>query len=182
MHALMRRLVVDFQTRQPKVSIDLRSGGSTKAITEFLEPPQPGRIVVKEERAKQALLVSSSRELTDSEMKQFSAQRGYEPLIMPIAVDAVALYVHKDNPLPGLTLDQADAIFSTDRRRGLKKDIGLWGDLAMDNGWEQARIQLYGPKVRNESFLSGACNGWRGVQADCAGSSRCRVSDSGIES
>ena len=149
MHALMRRLVVDFQTRQPKVSIDLRSGGSTKAITEFLEPPQPGRIVVKEERAKQALLVSSSRELTDSEMKQFSAQRGYEPLIMPIAVDAVALYVHKDNPLPGLTLDQADAIFSTDRRRGLKKDIGLWGDLAMDNGWEQARIQLYGRDRRS---------------------------------
>ena len=144
MHALMRRLVLDFQARQPKVSIDLRSGGSTKAITEFLEPPQPGRIVVKEDRAKQALLISSSRELMDSEVKQFSTQRGYEPLIIPIAVDAVALYVHKDNPLPGLTLDQADAIFSTDRRRGLKKEVALWGDLTLENGWERAPIQLYG--------------------------------------
>ena len=144
MHALMRRLVLDFQARQPKVSIDLRSGGSTKAITEFLEPPQPGRIVVKEERAKQTLLVSSSRTLTDSETKQFSAQRGYEPLTIPIAVDAVALYVHKDNPLAGLTLDQVDAIFSTDRRRGYKIDIASWGDLALGNGWTAAPIQLHG--------------------------------------
>ena len=144
MHALMRRLVSDFQARQPKVSIDLRSGGSSKAIIEFLEPPQPGRIVVKEERAKQALLVSSSRELTDSEVKQFSAQRGYEPLTIPIAVDAVALYVHKDNPLSGLTLGQVDAIFSTDRRRGHTQDVVFWGDLALVNGWTTAPIQLHG--------------------------------------
>ncbi len=144
MHALMRRLVLVFQSRQPKVTIDLKSGGSTKAITEFLEPPQPGRIVVKEERAKQALLVSSSRELMDSEVKQFSTQRGYEPLTIPIAVDAVALYVHKDNPLTGLTLDQADAIFSTARHRGYKKDVAVWGDLALGNGWTAAPIQLYG--------------------------------------
>jgi phosphate transport system substrate-binding protein len=144
MHALMRRLVADFQARQPKVSIELRSGGSTKAITEFLEPPQPGRIVVKEERAKQVLLVTSSRELMDSEVKRFSAPRGYEPLTIPIAVDAVALYVHKDNPLPGLTLDQADAIFSTDRRRGYKQDLASWGALGLGNGWTTAPIQLHG--------------------------------------
>jgi phosphate transport system substrate-binding protein len=52
--------------------------------------------------------------------QQFSAARGYEPLAVPIAIDAVALYVHKDNPLTGLTLDQADAIFSTARQRGYK--------------------------------------------------------------
>jgi phosphate transport system substrate-binding protein len=144
MHALMRRLVVDFQTRQPKVAIDLRSGGSTKGITEFIEAPQPGRIVVAEERAKQALLVSSSRELIDAEVKKFASQRGYEPLAIPIAVDAVALYVHKDNPLKGLTLDQVDAIFSTARHRGHKQDLATWGDLGLSNGWEKAPIQLYG--------------------------------------
>ncbi len=144
MHALMRRLVLDFQSRQPKVSVDLKAGGSAKAIAEFLDAPQPGRIVIKEDRAKQALLVSSSRELTDSEIKQFASQRGYEPLVMPIAVDAVALYVHKDNPLTGLTLDQVDAIFSTGRQRGYKKPVATWGDLALDNGWSAAPIQLYG--------------------------------------
>ncbi|MCC2642950.1 MAG: putative Phosphate transporter, periplasmic phosphate-binding protein [Nitrospira sp.] len=144
MHALMRRLVLDFQSRQPKIAIDLKSGGSTKAIAEFLLPPQPGRIVVKEERAKQSLLVSSSRELMDSEMKQFSLQRGYEPLAIPIAVDAVALYVHKDNPLTGLTLAQADAVFSMARHRGYEQDIKSWGNLGLGNGWENAPIQLYG--------------------------------------
>ena len=144
MHALMRRLVSDFQARQPKIAIDLKSGGSAKAIAEFIEPPQPGRIVVKEERAKQILLVSSSRELLDTERKQFSAARGYEPLAVPIAIDAVALYVHKDNPLTGLTLDQADAIFSTARQRGYKKDIRVWGDLGLGQGWESAPIQSYG--------------------------------------
>lgn len=144
MHGLMRRLVLEFQSRQPKVAIDLRSGGSTKGIAEFLEAPQPGRIVVNEERAKQALLVSSSRELLDSEIKRFSSQRGYEPLAIPIAVDAVALYVHKDNPLPGLTLDQVDAVFSTTHHRGYKQDITTWGDLRLTGGWEKAEIRLYG--------------------------------------
>ncbi|HQY59519.1 MAG: substrate-binding domain-containing protein [Nitrospira sp.] len=144
MHALMRRLVSDFQSRQPKITIDLKAGGSAKAIAEFIEPPQPGRIVVKEERAKQILLVSSSRELLDAEKQKFSSARGYEPLAVPIAIDAVALYVHKDNPLTGLTLDQADAIFSTARQRGYKHDIRVWGDLGLDHGWETAPIQSYG--------------------------------------
>lgn len=144
MHALMRRLVSDFQVRQPKITVDLRSGGSTKAISEFVQAPQPGRIVIKEERSNQVVLVSSSRELMDSEVKEFSSQRGYEPLAIPIAVDAVALYVHKDNPLPGLTLDQVDAIFSTTHLRGYKKDIKAWGDLGLTNGWEKAQIHLYG--------------------------------------
>ena len=106
MHALMRRLVTDFQARQPKIAVDLKSGGSAKAIAEFIDPPQPSRIVVGEERAKQVLLVSSSRELLDSEINNLPL-----PVVMslavPIAVDAVALYVHKDNPVTGLTLDQA---------------------------------------------------------------------------
>ena len=149
MHALMRRLVTDFQARQPKIAVDLKSGGSAKAIAEFIEAPQPSRIVVKEERAKQVLLVSSSRELLDSEIKQFAAARGYEPLAVPIAVDAVALYVHKDNPVTGLTLDQADAIFSTGHLRGYKKDIKAWGDLGLGEGWETALIQAYGRDRRS---------------------------------
>ena len=100
--------------------------------------------MIKEERSNQVVLVSSSRELMDSEVKEFSSQRGYEPLAIPIAVDAVALYVHKDNPLPGLTLDQVDAIFSTTHLRGYKKDIKAWGDLGLTNGWEKAQIHLYG--------------------------------------
>jgi phosphate transport system substrate-binding protein len=144
MHALMRRLSLEFQSRQPNVAIDLRSGGSTKAISEFVEPLQRGQIAVKEERTNPPVLVSSSRELSESEVKRFKSHRGYDPLAIPIAVDAVALYVHKDNPLPGLTLDQVDAIFSTTHYRGYGKDLTTWGDLGLADGWEHAKIHLYG--------------------------------------
>lgn len=144
MSPLMTRLATEFQRRQPQVTINVKGGGSSKAVSEFLEPSIPGRIVLKEERPNHFLLLATSRELLDSEIKQFAAQHGYEPLAIPVAVDAVALYVHKDNPLPGLTLDQVDAIFSTTRNRGFKTGIKQWGQLGLANGWEKGEIQLHG--------------------------------------
>lgn len=144
MSPLMTRLATEFQRRQPQVTMSVKGGGSSKAVSEFLEPPTPGRIVLKEEQTNHFLLLATSRELLDSEIKQFASQHGYEPLAVPVAVDAVALYVHKDNPLPGLTLDQVDAIFSTTRKRGYKNEIKQWGQLGLGNGWEKGEIQLYG--------------------------------------
>lgn len=144
MSPLMTRLATEFQRRQPQVTMSVKGGGSSKAVSEFLEPLTPGRIVLKEERTNHFLLLATSRELLDSEIKQFASQHGYEPLAVPVAVDAVALYVHKDNPLPGLTLDQIDAIFSTTRKRGYKTEIKQWGQLGLANGWEKGEIQLYG--------------------------------------
>lgn len=144
MSPLMSRLAAEFQRRQPQVTINVKGGGSTKAVAEFLEPPTVGRIVLKEERTNQFLLLATSRELLDSETKQFVAQHGYEPLALPVAVDAVALYVHKDNPLAGLTLDQVDAMFSTTHTRGLKTDLKQWGQIGLSNGWEKSEIHLYG--------------------------------------
>ena len=64
-------------------------------------------------------------------------------------MDAVALYVHKDNPLPGLTLDQIDAMFSTGRKRGGQEALTRWGQLGLTDGWEKAPIQLYGRDRRS---------------------------------
>jgi phosphate transport system substrate-binding protein len=144
MHPLMTRLAAEFQRQQPNVSIEVRTGGSAKAITEFLEVPPVGQIALKEERSNQVVLVATSRRLLDAEVKRFASQHGYEPTAIPVAVDAVALYVHKDNPLPGLTLDQVDAIFSTTRLRGVQTPLTEWGQLGLANGWENAPIRLYG--------------------------------------
>jgi phosphate transport system substrate-binding protein len=151
MYPLLSRLSLEFQRRQPKVTIDVKGGGSTKAIEEFLQPPlrKTGKIVLSEERASQFWLLATSRELFDAEIKQFTLENGYEPLAVPVAVDAVALYVHKDNPLGGLTLDQIDAIFSTSRKRGAKEALTRWGQLGLSDGWEQAQIQLYGRDRRS---------------------------------
>lgn len=144
MHPLMTRLAAEFQRQQPKVSIEVRTGGSAKAISEFLDVPPVGQIALKEERSNQVVLVATSRRLLDTEVKRFSSQRGYEPTAIPVAVDAVALYVHKENPLRGLTLEQVDAIFSTTRLRGAATSLTEWGQLGLTNGWENAPIRLYG--------------------------------------
>jgi len=151
MYPLLSRLSLEFQRRQPKVSIDVKGGGSTKAVEEFLQPPlyKTGKIVLREERAGQFWLLATSRELFDAEIKAFVEENGYEPTAVPVAVDAVAIYVHKDNPLPGLTLDQIDAMFSTTRKRGGAAALSRWGELGLSDGWEQASIQLYGRDRRS---------------------------------
>ena len=151
MYPLLSRLSLEFQRRQPKVNVDVKGGGSTKGIEEFLQPPlyKTGKVVLHEERPNQFWLLASSRELFDAEIKQFVSENGYEPLAVPIAVDAVAVYAHKDNPLAGLTLDQVDAMFSTTRKRGAKTALNRWGQLGLSDGWEQAQIQLYGRDRRS---------------------------------
>jgi phosphate transport system substrate-binding protein len=146
MYPLLSRLSLEFQRRQSKVAIDVKGGGSTKAVAEFLQPPlsKTGKVMLPEERAGNFKLIATSRELFDAETKEFVAQNGYEPTAVPVAVDAVALYVHKDNPLTGLTLEQVDAMFSTTRNRGYKSPIKFWGELGLTEGWVKAPIQLYG--------------------------------------
>lgn len=146
MHLLLTRLSMEFQRRQPKVTIDVRGGGSTKAIAELLQPPlnKVGKVMWPEDRAVNFKMMASSRELSETEVNEFVAQHGYGPTVVPVAVDAVALYVHKDNLLPGLTLDQVDAMFSTTRNRGYTSPVTQWGQLGLSDEWEKAPIQLYG--------------------------------------
>jgi phosphate transport system substrate-binding protein len=146
MYPLLSRLSLEFKHRQPKVNVDVKGGGSTQAISEFLQPPmsKTGRVAIFEERSKHFSFISTSRELFDSEVKEFVSQHGYEPLAVPVAVDAVAIYAHKDNPLAGLTLEQVDAMFSTTRNRGYKTAITQWGQLGLPAEWNNAAIQLYG--------------------------------------
>ena len=161
MYPLLSRLSLEFQRHQPKVGIDVKGGGSTKAIAEFLQPPlgRTGKVMLLEERASNFTMIASSRELFDAEIKEFADQNGYEPTAVPVAVDAVALYVHKDNPLSGLTLEQVDAMFSTTRNSGYKTAITQWGHLGLTNGWERAAIQLYGRdrKSGTRAFFQDHC-------------------------
>jgi phosphate transport system substrate-binding protein len=163
MYPLLNRLSMEFQRRQPKVGMEVKGGGSTKAIAEFLQPPlsKTGKVMLLEERAKFFPLITTSRELFDAEIKEFVEQHGYEPTAVPVAVDAVALYVHKDNPLSSLTLEQVDAMFSTTRKRGYKSAITQWGQLGLTEGWEKAPIQLYGRdrKSGTRAFFQEHCLG-----------------------
>lgn len=85
-----------------------------------------------------------SRQMKSKEEDAFEKRFGYKPSKMRVAVDALAVFVHKDNPLQSLTLKQLDAIFSKNRKGGYPKDIRTWGDLGVTGKWARKPISLYG--------------------------------------
>lgn len=95
----------------------------------------------------QVRLLSISRPLSKEEIDQFVERFGYKPIAIPVAMDAVAVYVHRDNPIKGMTLEQVDAVFSSTRKRGAAWDVRTWGDLGLTFEWEDRPIVAYG---RNE--------------------------------
>jgi phosphate transport system substrate-binding protein len=98
-------------------------------------------------------LLAASRPLTEKEIKAFVARFGYAPTAIPIAHDAVAVYVHRSNPLAGLTLQQADAIFSKTRKRGAEQELRFWGQLGLGTDLKQATIHTYGRDFRSSGTL-----------------------------
>ena len=85
-----------------------------------------------------------SRKMKDKEIEAFETRFGYRPTAIRVAIDALAVYVHKDNPIESLTIPQVDAIFSVTRRCGAAAGIERWGGLDMSGSWAGRVIQLYG--------------------------------------
>lgn len=85
-----------------------------------------------------------SREMKGQELDEFENRYGYPVTAMPTAVDMLAVYVNKDNPVEGMTLPQVDAIFSKTRRGGHGEDVTRWGQVGMTGAWANRPISLYG--------------------------------------
>jgi phosphate transport system substrate-binding protein len=77
------------------------------------------------------------------EIDAFEQKWGYKPRLVAVALDGLAVYVHKDNPIQSLTLQQVDGIFSSTRKRGAK-NINQWGDLGLTGEWANKPVSLYG--------------------------------------
>ena len=93
-----------------------------------------------------AQLGPMSRAMKATEMDAFEERFGYKPTEFRVALDALAVYVHKDNPIAdaGLSLEQVDAIFSKTRKGGHADDAVTWGDLGLTGEWADKPISLYG--------------------------------------
>lgn len=85
-----------------------------------------------------------SRDWKPTEIDAFKQRYGYAPTVIPTAIDMLAVFVHKDNPIQSLSLQQVDAIFSKNRNGGLPSEIRTWGDLGLDGEWKNRPISLYG--------------------------------------
>jgi len=130
MNNLMTLWAEGFAKVYPNVRVQVEGKGSSTA---------PPALI-----ARTAQLGPMSRPMKESERDQFEAKFGYKPTEIRTAVDGLAVYVHKDNPIQALTLPQVDAIFSKTRRLGYPQSIDTWGQLGLKGAWENRRISLYG--------------------------------------
>jgi phosphate transport system substrate-binding protein len=119
-----------FKGQYPNVKIEIEGKGSSTAPPALVEgTSQFGPM---------------SRPMKAKEIEAFEKKYGYKPSAFRVAVDSLAVYVHKDNPLECLTMQQVDAIFSKTRKGGASKDITTWGDLGLTGDWAAKPISLYG--------------------------------------
>jgi phosphate transport system substrate-binding protein len=127
---LMTLWAESFYKFYPNVKIQIEGKGSTTA---------PPALI-----AGTAQLGPMSRPMRGTEIDQFEKKFGYKPTPVRTAVDALAVFVNKDNPIKCLTMEQIDAIFSKSRRYGYKEDVKTWGQLALTGDWADRPISLYG--------------------------------------
>jgi phosphate transport system substrate-binding protein len=127
---LMTLWAEGFKAQYPNVKIEVEGKGSSTA---------PPALI-----AGTAQFGPMSRPMKPSEADEFEKKFGYKPTPISVAVDALAIFVHKDNPIQCLTLQQVDAVFSKTRKGGLDKDIASWGDLGLTGEWSAKPISLYG--------------------------------------
>jgi phosphate transport system substrate-binding protein len=93
-----------------------------------------------------------SRPMKAKEIDDFKKQFGYAPTALPTSIDMLAVYVHKDNPIKGLSMQQVDAIFSRTRKGGYAKDIKTWGDVGLEGEWKDRPIALYGRNAASGTY------------------------------
>lgn len=127
---LMTLWAEGFMAKYPNVKIEIEGKGSSTA---------PPALI-----AGTAQFGPMSREMKKAEIDEFEKKFGYKPAAIRGAVDALAVYVHKDNPIKCLSLQQVDAVFSKTRKGGMDKDLKTWGDLGLTGEWASRPISLYG--------------------------------------
>ena len=127
---LMTLWAEEYKRFYPNVNIQIQAAGSSTAPPALTEGTSN--------------LGPMSRKMKDGEMAAFEEKFGYKPTAIPVAIDALAIYVHKDNPISGMTIEQVDAVFSSTRKCGGESNISVWGDLNLIGDWAKRDIQMFG--------------------------------------
>ncbi len=138
MNNLMTLWAEGFKRFYPNVQIEIEGKGSSTA---------PAALV-----AGTAHFGPMSRPMKDKEIDEFEKKFGYKPVALGTAIDMLAVYVNKDNPIQGLSLPQVDAIFSKNRKGGYPKDIRTWGDVGLTGPWANLPISLYGRNAASGTY------------------------------
>ena len=119
-----------FKRFYPGVNVQIQTAGSGTAAPALTEGT--------------ATLGPMSRPMKPGEVAAFQQRYGYPPTRVPVAVDALSLFVHRDNPIRSIDLAALDAIFSSTRRCGASAAITTWGQLGLSGSWQDRKITLFG--------------------------------------
>lgn len=119
----------EFKKQYPNVAIQIQAAGSATAPPALTEGT--------------ATIGPMSRQMKSEEIEAFEAKHGYKPTAIPVAVDALAIFVHKDNPIQSISLQEIDSIYSATRACG-GSDITTWQQLGVGGDLGKQTIQMFG--------------------------------------
>lgn len=130
MNNLVSMWAEEFRKRYRGVTIGVDGKGSSNAIPALV--------------AGTATFGPMSREAKASEIAHFQKKYGYKPVLLPTSIDMLAVYVHRNNPIDGLSFAELDGVFSSTRKLGAKRQIRTWGELGMMGSSATQGVTCYG--------------------------------------
>lgn len=130
MNNLMALWLEGFRKHYPLVNIQIEGKGSSTAPPALIEAT--------------AQFGPMSRKMKSKEVDSFEKKYGFKPTLIRTSLDALAIFVNKDNPLDCISMEQADAVFSKTRKRGFKKDVKTWGDLGLSGAYAKQPVRIFG--------------------------------------
>lgn len=127
---LMTLWAEEFKRNYPNVNIQIQAAGSSTAPPALTEGTSN--------------IGPMSRKMKDKEIEAFEKKYGYKPTPVAVAIDALAVFAHKDNPIKGMSIDQVDAVFSSTRKCGAPEAITKWNQLGVSGSLADQSVQLFG--------------------------------------
>jgi len=137
MNPLMLLWTEKFKEYYKGVRTEVEGQGSSKAMPALIEGS--------------ASFGPMSRDAKSNEIADFEKKYGYKPTMLPTAIDLLAVYVHRDNPVSELTIPQLDSIFSGTRKLG-GDAIEKWGQLGLTGDFESAGIAMFGRNAASGTY------------------------------
>jgi phosphate transport system substrate-binding protein len=99
---LVQAWAEDYGALRPDVSVQVAGGGSGVGIAALIDGT--------------ADIAAASREMRAEECRRAADRLGRAPREFAVALDAIAVYVQRGNPLPAIALDQLAEIYGEDGR------------------------------------------------------------------
>ncbi len=129
----------DFAAAQPGTQLEIRGKGATTALQGLMDGSDLGPM---------------TRAMNEQQLTSLTAKFGCPPTGIKVAIDALAVYVHANNPVKSLSLTQVDNIFSSTCKRG-GTAVATWGEIRsaeLTGEWSTRPVSLFGRNAASGTY------------------------------